>query len=336
MFNRLTDGFKIDLKGKNPVTLEMEIMPKLIATSNYYLKGTGTAYSRRYKEYEITDWWRGKDPEKHYGHLLYFDWDEEEWSRFDSFMARCAGKYLREGLKEYRGDNSAEKSLDTNLGDLRDFFDETLDPLPYWTVATELIEKYEDWYRKVHAGKYMKISYTAKTIKSKLKTYCRIRGLVYDDNDGVARRHDGNVGKWIEVTNPNPSNATKGGCNYVTETPVTPVAGAAFQLQADENAVTSSEDDPLFGGFSEKTESCNGNPVTGSGSGNKAVTTQLVENEVLMKKCNYVTENYYPLHKKEEDENIYKELEKPVTSLHSQPGIRKHKLDKDGNIILED
>ena len=55
-----------------------------------------------------------------------------------------------------------------------------------------------------------------------------------------------------------------------------------------------------------------------------------------MEKCNYVTENYYPLHKKEEDENIYKELEKPVTSLHSQPRIKKHKLDKDGNIILED
>lgn len=336
MFNRLTEGFKIDLKGKNPVTLEMEIMPKLIATSNYYLKGTGTAYSRRYKEYEITDWWRGKDPEKHYGHLLYFDWDEEEWSRFDSFMARCAGKYLREGLKEYRGDNSAEKSLDTNLGDLRDFFDETLDPLPYWTVATELIEKYEDWYRKVHAGKYMKISYTAKTIKSRLKTYCSLKGLIYDDNDGVARRHDGNVGKWIEVTNPNPTNATKGGCNNVTETSVTSVAKSSVSVTGDENAVTYSEDDPLFGGFSEETESCNGNSVTGSGSGNKTVSPQLIENEALMENCNCVTKNYYPLHKKEEDENIYKELKKHVTSLHPQPRIKKHELDKDGNIILED
>lgn len=340
MFNRLSESFKIDLKGKNAVTLDMATMPKFIATSNSYLKGTGNSYTRRYKEYEITDWWRGKDPEKHYGHLLYFDWDEEEWSRFDSFMARCAGKYLREGLREYRGDNSPEKSLDVNLGDLRDFFDEVIDPLPYWTVATELIEKHEDWYRRVHAGKYMKVSYTAKTIKSKLKTYCSLKGLVYDDNNGVARRHDGVVGKWIEVTNPNPTNATKGGCNgvtAVTEVSVTSVATKDGSVTGDvENAVAFSEDDPLFGDFHEVTEECNGNPVTSSGSGNKTVTSQLVENEGLMENCNYVTRNYNPLHKKEEEENIYKELKKPVTPLHSKPSIKKHKLDKDGNIILED
>ena len=55
-----------------------------------------------------------------------------------------------------------------------------------------------------------------------------------------------------------------------------------------------------------------------------------------MENCNYVTKNYNPLHKKEEDENIYREVKKPVTSLHSKPSIKKHKLDKDGNIILED
>ena len=32
-----------------------------------------------------------------------------------------------------------------------------------------------------------------------------------------------------------------------------------------------------------------------------------------------VTENYYPLYKKEEDENIYKELTFCVTSLHPLP-----------------
>ena len=41
-----------------------------------------------------------------------------------------------------------------------------------------------------------------------------------------------------------------------------------------------------------------------------------------MKNCNYVTKNYNPLHKKEEDENIYGELKNPVTSLHSVIGQR--------------
>ena len=73
---------------------------------------------------------------------------------------------------------------------------------------------------------------------------------------------------------------------------------------------------PSFGDFAEVTEECNGNTVTSSGSGNKTVTPQLVENEGLMENCNYVTKNYNPLHKKEEDENIYREVKKPVTSLH--------------------
>ena len=200
LFNRLTEGFKADIKGKDSVTLDMNTMPKFIATSNSYLKGIGNSYKRRYREYEITDYWREKNPERHYGHLLYFDWNDEEWSRFDSFMAVCVLRYLKDGLKQFEGVNSVEKSLDANLGDLRDFFDETLDPLPYWTTASELIEKYETWYKTVHAGKYMKVSYTSKTIKAKLKTYCALKGLVYDDNDGaVRRRRDGESKRWIQV-----------------------------------------------------------------------------------------------------------------------------------------
>ena len=328
MFNRLSDKFKIDIKGKNPVMLDMDTMPKLIATSNYYLKGTGTAYSRRYKEYEITDWWRGKDPEKHYGHLLYFDWDEEEWSRFDSFMARCAGKYLREGLKEYRGDNSAEKSLDTNLGDLRDFFDETLDQLPYWTTAMELIEKYEDWYKTVHAGKFMKISYTAKTMKSKLKTYCNLKGLVYDDNDGAPRKRNGETKRWIQVANPSPTTTVK------TDTTVTKKHEVSVTVNG--NIVTFSEDDPLFGDFAGKQEKVTEKCVTCNANPEKSLPIQTTGNQELECEGNEGNAKNTLLHKKEEDENIYKELEKPVTSLLSLPRIKKHKLDKDGNIILED
>ena len=332
MFNRLSESFKVDLKGKNAVTLDMATMPKFIATSNSYLKGTGNSYTRRYREYEITDWWRGKDPEKHYGHLLYFDWDEEEWSRFDSFMARCAGKYLREGLKEYRGDNSPEKSLDVNLGDLRDFFDETLDQLPYWTVATELIEKYEDWYRKVHAGKYMKVSYTAKTIKSRLKTYCSLRGLVYDDNDGAPRKRNGETKRWIMVANPSPTTPVKTDTRVterVTEDHDVSVTGSG-------NIVTFSDDDPLFGDFAGKPEKVTEKCVTGNANHEKSLPIQTTGNQELKCVGNEGNAKSTLLHKKEEDENIYKELKKPVTALPSLPSIRKHKLDKDGNIILED
>lgn len=319
MFNRLTDGFKIDLKGKNPLTLDMDTMPKLIATSNYYLKGTGTAYSRRYKEYEITDWWRGKDPEKHYGHLLYFDWDEAEWARFDSFMARCAGKYLREGLKEYRGDNSAEKSLDTNLGDLRDFFDETLDQFPYWTTAMELIERYEDWYKTVHAGKFMKVSYTSKTMKSKLKTYCALKGLVYDDNDGATRKWNGESKRWIQVTNP-----------------VTKVTNQVTVSDAkDSVSVTYSADDPLFGDFAEKTEKGDEISVTVTELSPISSPIQTTGNQELECGGDEGDAKNTLLYKKE-NENIYIGSCKVTSPFVTEKRIRKHKVDENGNIVLED
>lgn len=321
MFNRLSESFKIDIKGKNPIMLEMEIMPKFIATSNSYLKGIGNSYTRRYREYEITDYWRGKDPEKHFGHLLYFDWDEEEWSRFDSFMAYCVGKYLKYGLKEFRGENSAEKSLDVNLGDLRDFFDEILDPLPYWTTATELIEKYEDWYKRVHAGKYMKISYTSKTIKAKLKTYCNLKGLVYDDGNGATRKWNGESKRWIQVTN----SVTK-----VTN-PVT-VSDAK-----DTVSVTYSADDPLFGDFAEKTEKGDGNSVTVTKLSPILSPIQTTENEGLVKKGDKVTKISNPYTRENKNKNIYGELENPVTSVTLSPVVIKtHKLDENGNIVLED
>ena len=167
----------------------------------------------------------------------------------------------------------------------------------------------------------MKVSYSAKAIKSKLKTYCSLRGLVYDDGNGATRKWNGESKRWIQVT------------NQVTKVTEKVTEGD----DKDTVPVTFSADDPLFGDFSEVTEECNGNSVTGSGYGNKTVTSRLVENEGLMENCNCVTRNYYPLYKKEEDENIYKELKNPVTSVTLSPGVIKtHKLDENGNIILED
>ena len=321
MFNRLTEGFKADIKGKDSVTLDMNTMPKFISTSNCYLKGIGNSYTRRYREYEITDYWRGKDPEKHFGHLLYFDWDEEEWSRFDSFMSRCVGKYLRDGLKEFRGENSAEKSLDVNLGDLRDFFDETLDVLPYWTTAMELIEKYEDWYRRVHAGKYMKVSYTAKTMKSKLKTYCALKGLEYDDNDGATRKWNGESKRWIQVTK-------------VTEKVTNPVTVSDAK---DNVSVTYSADDPLFGDFAEKTEKGDEISVTVTELSPISSPIQTTENDELVKKGDKVTEISYSYTRENKNINVQRNMENPVTFRHQTSGVIKtHKLDENGNIILED
>ena len=225
-------------------------------------------------------------------------------------MARCVGKYLKEGLKEYRGDNSAEKSLDTNLGDLRDFFEETLDPLPYWTTAMELIEKYEDWYKTVHAGKYMKVSYTAKTMKSKLKTYCNLKGLVYDDGNGATRKWNGESKRWIQVTNP------------VTKVTKTVTDGD----DKDNVSVTYSADDPLFGDFAEKTEKGDEISVTVTELSPISSPIQTTENEGFVKKGDKVTEKTHSYIRKE-NENIYIGSCKVTSPFVTEKRIKTHKVD---------
>lgn len=204
MFNRITENFTADVKGKQAITLGMEDMPKFIATSNHYLRGTGNSYARRYKEFEITDYWRGKDPAKHYGHMLYYDWDEAEWARFDTFMTRCAYQYLMKGIVEFRGVNSVEKAIDVNLGELREFLDEKCENLPLITTANDLAGQYDEWYKSNH-GRYPKISYTAKTMKAKAKVYCNLLGLSFYDNGGKTWSSNGESKRWLKIDRINPT-----------------------------------------------------------------------------------------------------------------------------------
>ena len=56
--------------------------------------------------------------------MLFSDWDEDEWKKFDNFMTRCIQFYLNEGLVSYETVNLDEKKLinDTNQ-DFIDFMD---------------------------------------------------------------------------------------------------------------------------------------------------------------------------------------------------------------------
>ena len=105
----------------------------------------------------------------------------------------------------------------------------------------------------------------------------------------------------------------------------------------DSVSVTYSADDPLFGDFAEKTEKGDEISVTVTKLSPISSPIQTTENEGLVKKGDKVTEISNPYTREEKMKNIYGELENPVTFRHLSPVvIKKHKLDKDGNIILED
>lgn len=113
LFPALTGDVSIEKKYKNAFTIAFKDFPKILLSSNYpVIKGIGYSFNRRKIEFEISDYY-GPDrtPASEFGHLLFDDWTEEEWNKFDLFMVGCIQFYLKEGLIEPEPINLIENTL---------------------------------------------------------------------------------------------------------------------------------------------------------------------------------------------------------------------------------
>ena len=99
-------------KYEKPFPLPFEKSPKIIVSTNYTVKGTGSSFSDRMFEVEFSDHYTEKwKPIDEFGHLFFDGWDKEEWNRFDNFMVECLELYLSYGLVPYKRINVNEKKL---------------------------------------------------------------------------------------------------------------------------------------------------------------------------------------------------------------------------------
>lgn len=116
LFSLITEGITIEKKGKDAIKIPFKDSPKISITTNYTIKGDGDSFYRRVFEVEMSSYFnKNHSPEDEFGHLLFTDWNNDEWGRFDNFMLRCIQYYLTNGLV---------KSETVNLG-LRKLINET-------------------------------------------------------------------------------------------------------------------------------------------------------------------------------------------------------------------
>lgn len=116
LFSIITEGITIEYKGKDAIKIPVQDSPKIIISTNYTIKSDGGSFQRRIFEIEMSDYFGvHHTPLDEFGNLLYDDWDEKEWNRFDKFMVNCLQYYLEKGLV---------KSKTNNL-ELRKFINET-------------------------------------------------------------------------------------------------------------------------------------------------------------------------------------------------------------------
>lgn len=106
LFSLITEGITLEYKGKDAIKLPVQQSPKILITTNYTVGGSGGSFDRRKFEVELSAHFNSNHtPLDEFGHLLFDDWKQDEWDKFDSFMIQCLQYYLMNGLKSYKHKN---------------------------------------------------------------------------------------------------------------------------------------------------------------------------------------------------------------------------------------
>jgi len=121
LFSIVTDGMPINKKNKDEFFIDKDRTPKIIIPTNYILKGEGNSHERRRFEIELNNHYNKKfTPWHEFKRNFFYDWDAEEWAKFDNFMIECIQYFLINGLVSYNSVNLDEKRLVSELG--HDFY----------------------------------------------------------------------------------------------------------------------------------------------------------------------------------------------------------------------
>jgi hypothetical protein len=99
LFSVVTEGITVEKKNKDAFNLSFKRSPKIIITTNYAVKGKGNSFERRKWELEFKQFYSKEfTPFVEFGRMLFDDWDEEEWCKFDNYMVNNLMSYLNTGL----------------------------------------------------------------------------------------------------------------------------------------------------------------------------------------------------------------------------------------------
>ena len=107
LFSVVSEGISIEKKFQPKFVLNYEDSPKVVITSNYSAKGVGDSYEGRRIEFGLSPYFSAKwSPKDEFGHLMFDDWDNDEWNRFNLYMVNLLMRYLSTGIIPCKNSNS--------------------------------------------------------------------------------------------------------------------------------------------------------------------------------------------------------------------------------------
>jgi hypothetical protein len=99
--SHITEGATVEKKNKDELFIEYKDSPKMIFTTNYTVNIKGNHGKRRSKVFEFSPFFNPSNkPDDFFGHLLFDDWDKEEYNRFYNLLFFCLSIYLTHGVLE--------------------------------------------------------------------------------------------------------------------------------------------------------------------------------------------------------------------------------------------
>jgi hypothetical protein len=188
LFSLITEGLTIEYKGRDAIKLPVKDSPKVLISTNYTIKADGGSFKRRMFEVELSSYFgTHHTPFDEFGSMLFEDWNEQEWARFDHYMINCLNYYLKNGLVE-----SEAKNLE-----LRKFINETSQDFIEWVNAKNLgfdqrLNKVSMFENFIAEYTDQKKHLTNRTFNKWCKKYAEYNGKEYVDGSS-------NGARWFEI-----------------------------------------------------------------------------------------------------------------------------------------
>ena len=115
----ITEGMTIEKKNQDELFLRFEESPKIAFTTNYTISNNAEHSRRRQRVLEFAPHFNSKyTPVDEFGHKLFDDWDDDEWTKFYNFMFECVRLYLETGIQMVdNSDKLRRRQIKQQFGD---------------------------------------------------------------------------------------------------------------------------------------------------------------------------------------------------------------------------
>lgn len=184
LFVMLTNGFKVEGKGKNSYMIPPQDAPKILLSSNFVVKGSDDSSLRRRYDLELQKVY-GKDrkPIDDFGKRFFDEWDNNEWNAFYNYMPSLIQKFLRIGVVEQDNESvDYRRTIDESSRIFFDWANDNLVPrdMPYG--ANEMLSSFLVKNSIEYEGTGIKKP-TNRLFTNWIKSWCNYWGYQFDNNE---------------------------------------------------------------------------------------------------------------------------------------------------------